>query len=243
MYYHFAILLLFQPLIRLRIVGSSVSPRNMCLQAANTIQGLLRSYSQLYTLRRTPSFIPYFVLMSTTTHLAIGALSLATPQASVPNELSEGGQPELQQVPATGKIDLHVAEAINQGIADLTEMAPCHQFAEQALNILLHLSKQWNVDLGVRNWQKEGAGDDSRTAWGTRPVNPSFFSPNVNEQVRSWGTAFGAGRQLEVRAEATEPTPQMINALENPLFWPFLRHGGPSVPSGPLPADSGFELL
>lgn len=215
----------------------------MCLQAANTIQGLLRSYSQLYTLRRTPSFIPYFALMSTTTHLAIGALSLVMPQASVPNEPSQGGQQELQQVLASGKIDLHVTQAIRQGIADLTEMAPCHQFAEQALNILLHLSKQWNVDLEVRNWQKEGAGDDSRTVSGTQTVLPSFFSPNVNKQVGSWCTAVGAGPQLEVQAKVTEPTLQMMNALENTLFWPFLRHGGPSVPSGPLPADSGFELL
>jgi hypothetical protein len=181
--------------------------------------------------------------MSTTTHLAIGALSLLTPQASVPNEPSQGGQQELQQVPASGKIDLHVTQAIRQGIADLTEMAPCHQFAEQALNILLHLSKQWNVDLEVRNWQKEGAGDDPRTVSGTQTGDPSFFSPNVNEQVGSWCTAVGAGPQLEVRAKATVPTLQMMNALENPLFWPFLRHGGPSVPSGPLPADSGFELL
>ncbi|KAK8070388.1 hypothetical protein PG997_010591 [Apiospora hydei] len=75
MYYHFAILLLFRPLIKLRIIGSSILPRDVCSQAADAIQGLLRSYSQLYTLRRTPSFVPYFVLTSSIMHLAIGASS------------------------------------------------------------------------------------------------------------------------------------------------------------------------
>ncbi|GJC97042.1 nitrate assimilation regulatory protein nira [Colletotrichum higginsianum] len=73
MYYHFAILLLFRPLIKLRIIGSKLLPRDVCGQAADAIQGLLRSYSQLYTLRRTPSFVPYFVLTSSIMHLAIGA--------------------------------------------------------------------------------------------------------------------------------------------------------------------------
>lgn len=36
-------------------------------------------------------------------------------------------------------LDPAVAEAIQQGISDLTDMAPCHQFAEQALNILRYL--------------------------------------------------------------------------------------------------------
>ena len=54
MYYHFAILLLFRPLVKLRIIGSYVIPRDVCVQAADAIQGPLRSYAQLYTLKRTP---------------------------------------------------------------------------------------------------------------------------------------------------------------------------------------------
>ncbi|KAH6976627.1 fungal-specific transcription factor domain-containing protein, partial [Ilyonectria destructans] len=42
MYYHFAILLLFKPLIKLRIIGSELSPREICVQAAVAIQTLLR---------------------------------------------------------------------------------------------------------------------------------------------------------------------------------------------------------
>ncbi|KAK8068622.1 nitrogen assimilation transcription factor nirA [Apiospora saccharicola] len=101
MYYHFAILLLFRPLIKLRIIGSSILPRDVCSQAADAIQGLLRSYSQLYTLRRTPSFVPYFVLTSSIMHLAIGASSPmqssgASPAAaSTPTAKPEGGSSDL----------------------------------------------------------------------------------------------------------------------------------------------------
>ncbi|KAK8074347.1 Nitrogen assimilation transcription factor nit-4 [Apiospora phragmitis] len=95
MYYHFAILLLFRPLIKLRIIGSSILPRDVCSQAADAIQGLLRSYSQLYTLRRTPSFVPYFVLTSAIMHLAIGASS--------PMQSSNGASPAAASNPSTAK--------------------------------------------------------------------------------------------------------------------------------------------
>lgn len=95
MYYHFAILLLFRPLIKLRIIGSSILPRDVCSQAADAIQGLLRSYSQLYTLQRTPSFVPYFVLTSSIMHLAIGASS----------PMQTGASPAAASNPSTAKPD------------------------------------------------------------------------------------------------------------------------------------------
>ncbi|EXM13689.1 hypothetical protein FOTG_17868 [Fusarium oxysporum f. sp. vasinfectum 25433] len=78
MYYHFAILQLFRPFIKLRIIWSQVFPRNVCLRAASAIQGLLKSYSQLYTLKRAPSFMPYFALTSTIMDLTIMAAAAQT---------------------------------------------------------------------------------------------------------------------------------------------------------------------
>ena len=69
MYYHVAILLLLRPLIRYRYLQSVVSPRDICTQAAENITSLLRSYRQLYSLRRTPSFVPYIVLNASVMHL------------------------------------------------------------------------------------------------------------------------------------------------------------------------------
>ncbi|RDA82575.1 hypothetical protein CP532_3067 [Ophiocordyceps camponoti-leonardi (nom. inval.)] len=129
MYYHFAILLLFRPLIKLRFIGSNILPRDVCSQAADAIQGLLTSYSQLYTLQRTPSFVPYFVLTSAIMHLAIGACS----------DDAENDDAAMR--------DPHISEVLDQGIKDLVQMAPCHRFAEQALHILRYLAKKWRIDV------------------------------------------------------------------------------------------------
>jgi hypothetical protein len=119
MYYHYAILLLFRPFIKLDIVGSGVSPRDVCGQAADAISTLVNSYSQLYTLRRTPSFVPYFVLTSSITHLVTLGNSRVGP------------------------------EQLKQGIADLKVMTDCHGFAIRALDILRYLTLHWKVDIAL----------------------------------------------------------------------------------------------
>lgn len=117
MYYHYAILLLFRPFIKLSLIGSGVSPHDVCNQAADAISALTSSYAQLYTLRRTPSFVPHFVLASSITHL----VTLGNAKTSV--------------------------EKVTQGITDLREMASCHGFAARACNILRHLAKKWNIEV------------------------------------------------------------------------------------------------
>lgn len=130
MYYHYAILLLFRPFIKLELAGGQDSPRDICVQAANAISSLVKSYSGLYTLKRTPSFVPYFVLASTITHMiAFGN--------------SRGG-----------------IENVRQGIDDLKEMTSCHRFANRALDILYFLVGQWKIDIklaedegGIKNYE------------------------------------------------------------------------------------------
>ncbi|KAH9897124.1 fungal-specific transcription factor domain-containing protein [Xylariomycetidae sp. FL2044] len=222
MYYHFAILLLFRPLIKLRIIGSSILPRDVCVQAADAIQGLLRSYSQLYTLQRTPSFVPYFVLTSCIMHLAIGVgTSLGhttsptggSAPSTVKMEETEGGRRESSPIgaerappspssTATAKLNPRVAEAVKQGIADLTEMAPCHHFAEQALNILRYLATKWNIEVEIPTHDM-GQGDAEKAA---RPATNSlnFFAPNISEEdfVCNWGQTSEQRRSHENRQEA-----------------------------------------
>ncbi|RYP10836.1 hypothetical protein DL764_000388 [Monosporascus ibericus] len=202
MYYHFAILLLFRPLIKLRIIGSYVLPRDVCTQAADAIQGLLRSYAQLYTLKRTPSFVPYFVLTSTIMHLASGEAgrsgSTTSPAAESSSstvkaeggrarhgdaEMSSGAnEPERtspSRTPAS-KLNSRAAEALNQGIADLAEMAPCHHFAKQALSILRYLAKKWNVAVDIPRTNPTVTDDDEDTVQ-TATSSLNFFVPNVDE--------------------------------------------------------------
>ncbi|KXX72886.1 Nitrogen assimilation transcription factor nit-4 [Madurella mycetomatis] len=250
MYYHFAILLLFRPLIKLRIIGSSISPRDVCSQAADAICGLLRSYSQLYTLRRTPSFVPYFVLTSSIMHLAIGATSSVQPQSTTGTDSAQHGQ-SAQASPRAPKLEPHAAEALSRGIEDLTEMAPCHHFAEQALNILRYLAKKWNVDIEI----KPTPGDERPRSelpdiqQSTRPVTTSlnFFSPNFLESDFNctWGEGSGPGLSDGDMRSINRPqgVPQIADALENPLFWPFPMQGRPMLPSGKELEEAGFEPI
>ncbi|PBP26673.1 fungal specific transcription factor domain-containing protein [Diplocarpon rosae] len=115
MYYHSAILFLFRPFIKLSITESGACPRDLCNQAAETITVLLKSYSDLYTLQRTPSFVPYFVLASSIAHIV-----------KIGNE-RVGSQ------------------HLRQSIANLREMSSCHSFATRALNIVRFLIAHWGV--------------------------------------------------------------------------------------------------
>jgi len=121
MYYHYAILLLFRPFIKLEFVGSGVSPRDVCSQAADAITALVNSYDQLYTLYRTPSSVPYIVLTATITHLVTHGFHRRGP------------------------------EQLHQGIADLKVMEGCHGFASRARDILQFLELHWEVAVDRKN--------------------------------------------------------------------------------------------
>jgi hypothetical protein len=150
MYYHFAILLLFRPFIKLEMTGSSISPRDVCNQAADAIAALVNSYSQLYTLRRTPSFVSYFVLTSSITHLvALG--------------VSGGG-----------------LERVQQGISDLKVMAGCHSFARRAQDILTFLAYQWEIELPAADDEEDKAENkkDPKTLGRPRTKSTNLFALN-----------------------------------------------------------------
>lgn len=226
MYYHFAILLLFRPFLKLRMVGSHILPRDVCSQAADAIQNLTRSYDRLYTLRRTPSFVPYFVLTSAIMHLVIGATTPTDKTAAhsslgSPQQPREGGHASHR--PTQPVINQHSAQAIRRGIADLAAMAPCHLFAEQALNILCFLAKRWGLEVPIvgnllkleedlhEGKDQRGRSDEAfefkYDEASTRPKTSSynFFAPNVAESdlVSSVGPVTDATRRASAGGEAT----------------------------------------
>lgn len=288
MYYHFAILLLFRPLIKLRIIGSAILPRDVCSQAADAIQGLLRSYSQLYTLRRTPSFVPYFLLTSSIMHLAIGASVIESPSPEARSSTSTarpdradssrtasspmtGGGAELISSPsdsATTKLSPKVAAAIKQGIADLAEMAPCHHFAEQALNILRFLAKKWNIDVEL---PYKGTQDEFDKLVQPSTDSLNFFVPNISTDD-FMSNKPGRKRQRAISRPPSEPggiesmegviteerdqpgnhvgpsagaehAAATSGMAEHPLFWPFPMQGRPMLPVGTQLEEAGFALL
>ncbi|TVY75969.1 Nitrogen assimilation transcription factor nit-4 [Lachnellula suecica] len=150
MYYHFAILLLFRPFIKLDIVGSKISPRDVCSQAADAISTLVHSYSQLYSLRRTPSFVPYFVLTSGITHVVtLGA--------------SRGGP-----------------ENLHQGVQYLREMQSCHEFANRAVDILHYFIRDWEVEYTLDFQEDEGKGkQDYKALCPSSSTSLNQFCPNI----------------------------------------------------------------
>ncbi|KAL0937828.1 nitrate assimilation regulatory protein [Colletotrichum truncatum] len=241
MYYHFAILLLFRPLIKLRIIGSKLLPRDVCGQAADAIQGLLRSYSLLYTLRRTPSFVPYFVLTSAIMHLAIGASSSPSQRGF------EGSAQPTADTPTGTSQPPRVVEAIKQGIRDLEEMAPCHHFAEQALNILRYLANKWGMEVEMGQTPRS----DAEYAHLVRPYTSSlnFFAPNVIEDdfICVWGGGgdeSGASKAaMPSGGQGGEPVSRAARVMENPLFWPFPMQGRPMLPTGRELEEAGFERI
>lgn len=161
MYYHYAILLLFRPFLKLDIIGSGVSPRDVCSQAADAISALVNSYGKLYSLQRTPSFVPYFVLTSSITHL----VTLGN---------TGSGQEKLQQ-----------------GLADLKAMAVCHGFAARAVNILHYLLDYWKVNhsIPLNSTSNEGGksedafieefGNEEARLCQTSSISLNMFCPNV----------------------------------------------------------------
>ena len=138
MYYHFAVLLLFRPFITLRIIASNILPRDVCCQAADAIQRLLRSYSRLYTLRRMPSFIPYFIFTSSVMRLAV--ITVSVNNSEVDGAGSNNPDDSATIVSVVARLNTKVSEAVSQGIMDLVAMAPFHGFAGRALHTLRFLA-------------------------------------------------------------------------------------------------------
>ncbi|KAK7928674.1 hypothetical protein PG985_005672 [Apiospora marii] len=147
-YYHCAVLLLFRPFIRLRINGSPVLPRD------------------LYSLQRSPSFLPYLTLISATIHLTAATVEGNESLAATATAQSAMLTDDVQHVIATVPLDLRdlasavgclaaqgkmprsklasdVTDALRQGISDLTDMVPYNLSAKGALETLEYLCKLW----------------------------------------------------------------------------------------------------
>ncbi|KAK6858606.1 hypothetical protein PG995_005170 [Apiospora arundinis] len=165
-YYNCAVLLLFRPFIRLRIDGSCVIPRDVCVEAADAVRRLIRSYAQLYGLQRSPSFLPYLTLISATMPLTAASLEDNGSLAATAPAQSAMLADDVQHVIATVPLDLRdlannlgsrvakdkmsrselapdATDALRQGISDLTDMMRYNHSAKEALETLEHLYALW----------------------------------------------------------------------------------------------------
>ena len=165
-------------------------------------------------------------------HLAIGGAKVSAYTEKSPKE----------SIQTAIKLDPHISQAINQGIADLAEMAPCHHFAEQALNILRYLAKKWNIDVDVDKGQPPPDDFDRLVKPSTNSLN--FFAPNVQSDdfVCDWGVN-RSGMAMQQHDERQQPEIQDLDKVDNPLFWPFPMQGRPILPRSEDLEAAGFALL
>lgn len=140
LYYHVFMLLLFRRFTRLRIQGSQISTRNTCVQSARAILTLVDSYSSLYTLRRTPAFLPYFLFAATWVYF------------DSCQDLDARDAEPMEQ-------DLMM---MRQSIEALEQMAPYHKISKQAMNLLYELARKRNISLhldGIKAPFRDGSPD------------------------------------------------------------------------------------
>ncbi|KAE9374026.1 hypothetical protein N431DRAFT_371392 [Stipitochalara longipes BDJ] len=157
LFYHSATLLLFQPFINLKLSTSAVLPRDVCNQAADAVMGIVRSYSDLYTLRLTPSFVPYFVLISAIIHLV--AVKTDPSDADKRNKLL-------------------------QGISDLEEMAKCHAFAHRAIEALYYLAHIWVVDFSINNSSKDPVNPEHTSSVSPDQFSPDISILQLLQRIQ-----------------------------------------------------------
>lgn len=132
MHYHFAILLLFWPVTELKIVGTELSPKDICVQAADAIGTLVQSYARLCTLQRTPSLVPYFMLTAAVVHLAT-----ITDSRQTNSTMSGSERYEFAKTTDKPAVDAR----LNEDVTFLKEMTHCHPLAGKALRILSYLTE------------------------------------------------------------------------------------------------------
>lgn len=223
LYYHFAILLLFRRFIDLRIIGSQVSPRQVCLQSADSIQSLANSYAKFYTLRRTPSFMPYFAFASATLYLAVGAASTKV----------DSGKSAMDTATIA---DLRVYTSLKQSISTLREMAQYQPCAKRALCILYSHSYKWNLDVYIDEGRHVLDGYKSTAKQCTS--NLDFGAQSLEMETRLGRPSVG---KRFTRSDEPVKAACIMESVWSAMF--CFQDRATTLPSGPELGQTGFAVF
>ena len=162
-YYQYIILLLFRPFINLRLAGSSVLPREVCLQAAENISALIRSHNQIYQRANHSAFFPYILLSSAMMHLVRADTIPPSVNDSTPILLDIVTLQDLSRNP----------------------------FAGRAIMSLMHIAEQWDVAFSFDTGLEKNNGLEKKNGleknkgllnygWQPVPGSMNFFCLIVN---------------------------------------------------------------
>ena len=178
-------------------MGSEIVPRDVCLQAARAIHTLLRCYAQLYTLKRTPTFLPHFVFISSVTLFAIGILTAH--QSADSSRMI---------------IDAGIAHDLQLGMDGLAEITPCHHFAKQAVDILRSLAKKWNI---YRDIDSQTVVDQDAYEKFVEPYSKKMSLFGVGRLAQR---LVAGGEKLDSSEENSRPVEDAPDMLEKLMLWP-----------------------
>ena len=158
-------------------------------------------YHALYSLARTPSMAPYFLLTST----------IALMKALVDEGFDEGddkgkgkGKEAAEQKWQGGNDDdwrqinpsnMTGIQALCASIRGLQEMTKCHGFASRALEIVKYLAGKWGVDVvvGLRKERGEVAASEGRSSTLSTEAQGGVPAGDVNMMDASEAQAPGQG--------------------------------------------------
>jgi hypothetical protein len=163
--------------------------------------------------------MPYFVLTSSITQLTIIA---ATVEASGLDMTA----------------DSHVSELLNQGIASLAEMTPCHRIAEQAPRIVCFLAKKWNIDVDI----------DTDAALSPEEYESAFkpFAGSLDAFVPTMiieDSIFHRRTGQEAEEETIRQLEKAAESEDDPSLWPFLMQRQAMLSKGEELEEVGFAVL
>jgi hypothetical protein len=189
MYYHFAILLLFRPFWNFEIFDSTTFPRTVCSEAAQSIFVLIRSYKDLYTLRRTPSFVPYIILTASLAYIA-----------DIKGELTGDGMTSLTYG--------------SEGLNILEEMCRSHFFAKRSVEIIKFFTGKWGLQVPehdtLRPRTPHSDDEDQPNTTLAFPKQFTFFRPHVR-----WEGHAVRGPGLSLLDMIFSPFPEQGQNYEN----------------------------
>ena len=115
MLYYTIIVHLFRPMLKVDLIHSDVHPRDICIEAANKVSDIVRTYRQFYDFRLAHLIIPHCLLSVCIVHLLY----------------SKDNRTSYQ----------NLVDGL-QGLEDLHE---CHYFGARSFRIMHTLAKTWNL--------------------------------------------------------------------------------------------------
>ncbi|KAH4220221.1 hypothetical protein HBI25_055140 [Parastagonospora nodorum] len=209
MLYHTIIVHLFRPMLKVDLIHSDVRPRDICVEAANKVSELVRTYRKFYDFRVAHLAIPHILLSVCIVHLLY----------SKDNKTSY--------------------KNLVDGLQGLEDLHECHYFGARSFRILHTLATTWNLpwpeELHDSKLMPRSSLENSHGAT-SPPDEPLLIVPNtvpttglrVGQNLSEWPTT-NANRRESLSMFSN----QSLQLATHPAI---ARPGSVSVSQHPSPA-------